>query len=132
MTITVSEFRTRFPEFSSEDDYPESRIQMFIEDTLNIHLGSNERPWNGKYNFAQSYLVAHLLTLATATELGDSSAKVGPISNKTVAGVSVSRAVVAKDRSDSDDLLSSTAYGIQFLSIRNTCFVPVLVGNCLR
>jgi hypothetical protein len=41
------------------------------------------------------------------------------------------RAVVAKDRSDMDDFYMGTSYGQQFLIIRNTCFVGVLVANCL-
>ncbi len=131
MAVTVTLFRTRFPEFSDETEYPAPRIQLFIDDAANIHMGTDENRWCNKYDFAQAYLAAHLLIGATASEVGDSSVKVGPISSKSAGGVSVTRAVVSKDRSDMDDFYMGTAYGQQFLNVRNTCFVGVAIANCL-
>lgn len=128
--ITVAEFRTRFPEFSDPAEYPDPRIQLFIDDSVE-DIGSEETRWCGKYDRAQAYYVAHLISSADGTATGSSSAKVGPISSKSAGGVSVSYAVSSKQRSDSDDFLASTAYGIQFLNIRNSCFVGVVVPNCL-
>lgn len=131
MACTVTDFRTRFPEFADDVEYSDARIQLFLDDAANFHMGTNENRWCNKYNYAQCYLAAHLLTLGTATESGDSSVKSGPITSKSAGGVSVSRSVVAKDRSDQDDFYMGTSYGQQFLTIRNTCFVGVVIANCL-
>lgn len=128
--ITIADFRTRFPEFADETEYPDARIQLFIDDSVE-DIGSDENRWCGKYDRAQAYYVAHLLFSGTKTEAGDTGSSVGPISSKTAGGVSVTRATVAKDRSDNDDWLSSTPYGMQFLVIRDSCFVGYCVANKL-
>ena len=130
MAITVANFRLRFPEFSDVTEFSDARIELFIEDSV-FHIGDQESRWQNKYNLAQAYMVAHLLSLATSTEVGDSSGKVGPISSKSAGGVSVSRAVAAKSRSDTDDYYSSTAYGQYFLVIRRQCFAGVLTASSL-
>jgi len=131
MTTTVAEFRTRFPEFADDTVYPDARVQLFLDDSVTLYMGTDENRWCGKYDIAQAYLAAHLLTVATATEAGDSNSKSGTISSKTAGGVSLSYATVAKDRTDNDQFLSSTGYGQQFLIIRNSCFVGVIVANTL-
>lgn len=128
MACTVEEFRLRFPEFVDETEYPDLRIQLFLDDVV-IYIGDEENRWGNKYNIAQCYLAAHLLTVGTNTEAGDNSSKAGPVSSKTAGGVSVTRAVVAKSKSDADEFYSSTAYGQQFLIIRNSCFVGILVAT---
>lgn len=131
MACTVGEFRIRFPEFSDNIEYPDVRIQLFLGDSANAYMGTDEGRWCGKYNYAQAYLTAHLLVVNTSTEAGDTSVKSGPVSSKSAGGVSVSRAVVAKDRSDMDDFYMGSSYGQQFLIIRNTCFVGVAIANRL-
>ena len=131
MAVTVAAFRARFPEFSDDVTYPDSRVEIFIEDSQLIYMGADENRWLGKYDYAQAYLVAHLLITAEASEAGDSSVKVGPVSSKSAGGVSVTRAVATKDRSDGDDFYMGTVYGQRFLMIRNACFVGVVVGNQL-
>lgn len=131
MTVTVAEFRTRFPEFADDTEYPDARIQLFIDDTQLAYIGTDEKRWGGKYNYAQAYLAAHLLVTAEASSAGDSSVKVGPVSSKSAGGVSVTRAVASKDRSDGDDFYMGTVYGQRFMMIRNQCFAPVLVANLL-
>ena len=129
MTVTVAALRARFPEFADDVIYPDERIEIFIEDSQLIYMGADENRWKGKYNYAQAYLVAHLLIIAEASEAGDSSVKVGPVSSKSAGGVSVTRAVATKSRSDGDDFYMGTVYGQRFLMTRNVCFVAVLVGN---
>ncbi|QDP55903.1 MAG: hypothetical protein GOVbin8609_35 [Prokaryotic dsDNA virus sp.] len=131
MTVTVSNIRTRFPEFSDEVEYPDERIELLIEDSQIIYLGVDENRWGGKYNTAQSYLVAHLLTVSDISQAGDINARAGAINSKSAGGVSVSRAVNSKDRSDSDDFFMATSYGQQYLIIRNSTFVGVMVANRL-
>ena len=129
MTCTVEEFRIRFPEFSDDTEYPDPRIQLFLNDAVE-DIGTDEDRWCGKYNRAHCYLAAHLLFAGTGTEAGDISSKAGPVSSKSAGGVSVTRAVTSKSRSDSDEFYSSTAYGQQFLVIRNMCFVGILTATC--
>lgn len=129
MSCTILEFRTRFPEFSDETEYPDIRIQLFLDDAVNIYMGTDENRWCNKYNYAQCYLAAHLLVGATSTEAGDTNVKSGPISSKSAGGVSVTRAVVATDRSDSDNFYMTTPYGQQFLITRNGCFVGILTAT---
>ncbi len=126
MACTVATFRLRFPEFSDDTEYPDPRIQLFLDDAVE-DIGDDEDRWCGKYDRAHCYYAAHLLLLGTKTEAGDTSATSGPITSKSAGGVSVGRSVVAKDLSSSDDMLLTTSYGQQFLVIRNGCFAPVLV-----
>lgn len=124
--LTVAEFRIRFPEFEDDLEYSDERIQLFIDDTI-AHMGDDESRWCNKYNLAQAYLTAHLLTIASGSEAGDTSAKSGPISSKTAGGVSVTHAVTASDSSHGDNFYMSTAYGQYFIVIRNSCFIGVMV-----
>mgnify|MGYP005988754929 CR=1 FL=1 len=131
MTTSVADIRARFPEFADDTEYPDARIDIFIQDASDIHMGTDEARWCGKYNVAQAYLTAHLLSLATGSEAGDTSARAGVVTGKTAGGVSVTRSTVAKDRSTADDFYMSTTYGQQFIIIRNMCFAGVLVANTL-
>jgi len=131
MATDVDTFKIRFPEFADDTEYPDPRVQLFLDDATNCYMGTDEARWCNKYDYAQAYLAAHLLTVGTGAEAGDSASRAGPVSSKTAGGVSVTKAVTAKDRSDSDEFLMSTSYGQQFLIIRNTCFVGVLVANQL-
>lgn len=130
MATSVSTFRIRFPEFSDDTEYSDARIQLFLDDAT-CYMGTEESRWCGKYDISQSYLTAHLLTVGTSTEVGDASASSGPVSSKSAGGVSVTRAVVAKDRSDADSFYSTSSYGQQYLILRNGCFIGVTVANCL-
>lgn len=130
MATNLATFRIRFPEFADNTEYPDARVQIFLDDAQN-DLGNDESRWNGKYDKAHAYLAAHLLTVGSKTELGESNANSGAVTSKSAGGVSVSKSVVAKDRSDLDDWYMSTSYGQQFLIIRNLCFVGVMVANCL-
>lgn len=130
MACTVAEFRARFPEFSDAIEYPDFRIQLFLDDAANIYMGTDETRWCGKYNYAQCHLAAHLLVSATAAEAGDSSSKLGGISSKTAGGVSVTRAIVASETGVADAFYMSTTYGVKFVILRNTCFIGVLVTGC--
>lgn len=128
MACTVEDFKLRFPEFADQTEYPDARLQLFLDDSI-IYIGDDENRWGNKYNLAHCYLTAHLLTIGTNTEAGDISSKAGSVSSKTAGGVSVTRAIISKNRSDSDESYSSTAYGQQFLIIRNLCFASILTAT---
>lgn len=130
MATDVATFRIRFPEFADSGEYSDARIQLFLDDAI-LDIGSDENRWCNKYDLAHAYYGAHLLTVGTKTEAGDTSAALGAIKSKTAGGVSIARGSVDKARSDADDLLASTSYGLRFLSIRNSCFVGILAANCL-
>lgn len=131
MAVDITSFRIRFPEFSDPVEYLDARIQIFLDDAVNAYMGTNEGRWCGKYDYAHAYLVAHLLTVGTKSELGDNSTATGLISSKSAGGVSVTKTVPTKTRTDLDDFYMSTSYGQRFLTIRNTCFAGVSVANCL-
>lgn len=130
MSVDIATFRTRFPEFADDTDYSDARVQLFIDDSV-LYMGADETRWCNKYDYAQAYHAAHLLAVATFSEVGDKSAKSGPISSNSAGGVSVTRAVVAKDTGDMDTFYRGTSYGTTFLNVRNTCFVGVMAANCL-
>ena len=63
MATDVATFRVRFPEFEDDTEYPDARIQLFLDDTVAIYMGSDENRWCNKYDIAQAYLAAHLSCL---------------------------------------------------------------------
>jgi len=48
MTASVASMRTRFPEFSDESEFPDGRLQMFLDDAVTLYLGDDEARWRGK------------------------------------------------------------------------------------
>ena len=125
MTISISTFRVRFPEFPVTL-VTDERVQLFLNDTI-LHIGEDETRWMGRYDYVQAYLAAHLLKVSIDTETGDSSTKAGVITSRGSSGVSTSAKINNADRSDSDDFYISTSYGQQFLLTRRQCFPGVLV-----
>ena len=124
--LTVSDFRARFAQFADTTEYPDTTIQLHIDDAKDIYMGEDEVRWGTRYDFAAAYLTAHLLTVSLKIDAGQTSVSVGPIQTKTSDGVSVTRAITAKDRSDLDDFLLMTAYGQQYLIARNSTFAGIL------
>lgn len=127
MPCTPATFRARFPEFSDPAEYPDPRIQLFLDDAT-LHIGTDENYWKGRYDIAHCYLAAHLLTVGSKTEGGATGSDVGPIKQKSVGGVSVTKSVVDKDRSEGDLFYSSTAYGQYFLTLRSMTFIGAQVA----
>lgn len=131
MAITVESFRLRFAEFADEGEFTDEFLQMFITDSVSVHLGTDEKRWLGRYDYAQAYLVAHHVILADLTRAGDLSGALGAVVSKTAGGVSISYASPKQSSSDSSKL-STTSYGQEFLSIRNSTFIPILVANAVQ
>ena len=125
MACDVTSFRLRFPEFESNVEYPDARIQLFLDDAFE-DIGPDELRWGEKFDRAHCYLSAHLLTSGTTTEAGNTSSNAGAITSKSAGGVSVTRSSLAKDLSIGDDFYLTTSYGQQFMRIRNSCFVGVM------
>lgn len=83
-SITPTEFKARFPEFATIAD---ARIQIFIDDS---ELEMSESYWGDLFARGQSYLTAHLLALGEQSATGASGGTAGPVTSKSVGGVSVS------------------------------------------
>ena len=112
MSITTAEFKTRFPEFASVAD---DRIQLFIDDSVVI---LNEPFWDTKYDLGLHYLTAHYLVLGTKSEDGATTGS-GPMTGKTVDGVSLSFGLATTD-DGTDDYYNQTIYGQRYLSLRKS------------
>lgn len=111
--VTTATFRTRFPEFSDLTDYPDARIQLFLDDAGLIVL---ESKFNTLTDIATSYLAAHYLAVGDNTAAGDTSSG-GSITARAVGSVSESFGS-APINNLADQLLSSTSYGLQYLRYR--------------
>ena len=127
MATDVATFRVRFPEFASDSEFPDARVQLFLDDAT-LYMGTDEGRWGVKYDIAQANLAAHLLTLGTNSEAGDSSSQSGSITSKSAGGVSVSMSTPTLSRSEIDSYLATTVYGQQYMNIRNLCFPGVSVA----
>lgn len=122
MSTSIAEFRTRFPEFTDTDAYPDPRVQLFLDDAA---LCVDEEIYDTMYSLAICYLAAHELFLGTQTATSSANAqKLGPIASKTAGQVSVSRAVASLDLTDGDAYYLQTTYGQKFLSIRDKVKIP--------
>ena len=127
MATDIATFRVRFPEFNDNTEFPDARIQLFLDDAT-LYMGTDESHWRGKYDTPQAYLAAHLLTLGTNSEAGDNSSQSGSITSKSAGGVSVSMSSPTISRSEIDSYLATTVYGQQYMNIRNLCFPGVSVA----
>lgn len=114
---TVTEFRTRFPEFTDQLD---ARIQLFLDDAA--LLMSTPAKWLGFYDVAMCYQAAHLLYVGMQTEQGDGGV-MGPIKKQEVDDVIIEQAVNGVSPTASD--LHSTAYGKRYFSYQRIVFAGV-------
>lgn len=131
MTITVADLRTKFPEVSDEFEYPDAVLQRAIDEAVCI-MGDDETAWCEKYDAANEYLAMHFWAGNTATSAGDTGSKIGNVTSKSAGGVSVGRSSPnsAANLSVDDAEFSSTAYGVKFLRLRNSCFMGMYSSAC--
>jgi len=116
--VTPADIKIRFPEFVSIDD---SRIQLFIDDAI---VTVNAKCPNSDLMVA--YLTAHLLTLGTQTEAGDTT-PIQTIASESVGDVSRSFGGTASSSSN-DNFYTGTAYGMRYLDLRKNCIGRPLIG----
>jgi len=105
-----TEFKARFPEFSTIDD---TRIQIFIDDST---LVLNETTWGSIYSLAVCYLTAHYLSLSEQSSNGSGGGSVGNVASQAVDGTSISFNNPTMD-SASMAFYNSTSYGQRFYSL---------------
>jgi hypothetical protein len=117
--ITADSFKLRFGNFAC---YTDEKIQVFIDEAVLI---LNEIWWGDKYNLGLNYLTAHLLSLSVKEESASNKAVAtsGPISSKSVDGVSVSFSSYSPQDED-DAFYMSTTYGQRYLQLRGSLGIP--------
>lgn len=104
--ITTAELRLRYNEFSDIDIYPDTKLQLYIDDAVIIM--ADEVRWFDWYKQAQAALVGHLLAVAESTESGDFGI-MAPTKKQEVDDVIIEHAVNPVDPTGLDYL--TTAYG---------------------
>jgi hypothetical protein len=111
--MTPTEFKDRYPEFTSIDD---SRIQLFLDDAA-LELDSSL--WGNWYDRGLAALAAHFLSLSIkAGSAGGSAGSVGPVASRSVGDVSVSFGMYSGGAAGtSDDFYKSTVYGQDYLRL---------------
>jgi hypothetical protein len=114
---TVADFQDRFPEFCEEED---PRVQLFLDDAA-LLMNSQEK-WLDFYDVAHQYLAAHLLTLASSTETGDSGI-LAPIKRQEVDDVVIEQAIDSVKVSKDD--LYSTSYGKSYIRYQRIVFAGI-------
>lgn len=124
MAITVANFKTRFPEYTSVAD---ERIQLFLDDAI---AELCESAWGDRYETAVYYLAAHFLALALATEAGNPSG-LSPVTSAGADGLSTSFGRFTYT-SVSQAYWESTSYGREFMRMKRTAFAGGFVAtlNC--
>ena len=115
MTATVSDFRTRFPEYSDSSLFPDPRIQLFLDDA---ESDMDVSKWDDLFDRGQLYLAAHYLVVGTGTAQSSTAGgqSKGNVTGKSVGDVSVSYGVSNATMSD-PTLYSTTTYGQQYLDL---------------
>lgn len=106
MSITATEFKARYTEFSTLED---ARINVFIADAaLELDAGR----WGDLYDRGLAALAAHMLALNERAALGGvtGGAAEGPVTSRSIGDVSVSLGFVSAGN-QTEQYYLSTAYG---------------------
>ena len=114
---TTSDFIVLYPAFAAV-----SAGQISAQLSLSSRLLSKDA-WGDFYSDAIGLDTAHNLAIAQQTNVGSGALQMaaGPISSVSVAGISTSFATMNVDgKSKSDLWYSKTAFGQQFLRLRDT------------
>lgn len=131
-SITVAEFRARFPEFSVEENHSDLFIQIRIDDT---ECEMIESAFGCFFAKAQAYLAAHYIAISEMTASGGagSGSASGQETHNKIASESEgdtsvsyggnSRGVMSG--AGKDELLASTLYGQQFIELRSKAIIGV-------
>ncbi len=112
--LSVSDFKTDFPEFEAADN---TVVTRFIG---KAEIRVNRTQWGVKADDGIGFLTAHLLT---RREEGDGAAS-GPITSDRVGDIATSYAVSDEFK---DRELASTAYGRQYLDLQSEVFAERVV-----
>lgn len=114
VTVTVAEWRSAFPEFSSTTAYPDAYMQRFLTNATMYISTKNFRLRPEVRVLAIEYMASHLLTLAATNGAGNANSNADTagsvITSASVDSVSVSlQAVIANNAFE--QWIQSTPYG---------------------
>lgn len=109
MTVTASDVREHFPEFSTATD---TLIELWL---AQAERRVNTTQWGEKADDATLWLTAHLLKIDCQIR-GGGTPVAGPISSERVGDLSRTYSVPGGRLKDS--FLASTVYGQQYLEMR--------------
>lgn len=114
VVVTVSDFRTALPEFSSVTTYPDAYIQRFITQAEMYISTQSGRLRDNVRKLAIEYMTAHLITLSATDGAGatkaDSASAGMTLASASIDSVSVSyQGLIAKDAFE--QWIQSTLYG---------------------
>lgn len=111
--MTPTEFKARFPEFSSETD---GRVQLFINDADPLF---DQSRWDDLYSVGLANLVAH--ELVVANEQTAAAGKIGRLANDTltkkVGDVQVTKDTMLLNKQAQNPYMR-TSYGQKYLQLR--------------
>ena len=111
MSVTASDIKTRFPEFSAISD---ARIDFFISDAVNY---LDEVRAGRFYNKLIALLVAHYLALSENTEIGLNRGT-GLVNSMSDGDSSIGFGTL-QPNNISEFYLQQTTYGVEFLTYRS-------------
>lgn len=115
ITLTVSDFRTDFPEFADEERYTDSSLQSFITQAMCYIHNVNYGPLQGNCRkLGIELMVAHLQTLQEKIQSGVNSTN--QIGSTSIDSVSVSL-IPPPNKSQFDYWLGLTPYGQRYLML---------------
>jgi hypothetical protein len=128
MSVTVPEFRERFPEFSPPQPpiASDEEIQIYIDLAIKFLNETRFEDCNF-YDEAVCYLAAHYLFIAISPS---GTTETGPVSSKRAGEVMVSFGMIGTSTATlSDGFFSSTKYGRIYMQIRDIVWggEPVVV-----
>lgn len=139
VNVTVSDFRTALPEFSSTTQYPDAYIQRFITQATMYISAQSGIIRDDVRVLAIEYMTAHLITLAAIDGQGNvnsnNSNSGGVLTSASIDAVSVAfQAVIAKDAFE--QWIQSTPYGKMYWALLSAnmpggiywCGTPRLYG----
>jgi hypothetical protein len=122
MPVTPTSFKELFPEFTSIAD---ARVTSFLNQAARRMDAAS---FGALYDDAQSYLTAHLLTIAKRNEAGFAAGASGPLTSVTVGPLSKTfSAGGSRGGAASGDGFEATPYGVEYLALqRITLPTPTL------
>lgn len=113
MAIYTDILKALAPEFEGEEP---ARLALFVE---LARARISESVFGAVYPQAVAYLAAHLLSVSARAQASGAGAG-GPVASASTGGVSVSFGQSSAHKTLGDESLSTTAYGLEFLALRNS------------
>lgn len=118
MTVTTSSFRQSFPEFGSDETFPDDQLSFWIGAAGT--LLSADR-WGALLDLGTILFVAHNVAIGARDAAAAAKGGVGGASGGVVASKSVDKVSVSYDTGaatiDGGGAWNTTAYGVRYLQL---------------